>query len=259
MFDIIIPIYNSEQYVEKCIESLENQTFKDFNIIAINDHSTDNTFNIVKKLAEKYKNIKLYEPVEKLFNGGSRNIGIKKSKSKYILFIDNDDWFNDENCLQSIYETIQENNEPDLVRLSYYCLSGENKQLVLLTEDNPKDLVNSLYIAPWTKCVKSEKVTLFPENTLVEDVVQHISQIDNIETIAVCEHPIVVWNRNNTQAASLKENQKTLLNGKRISSIYRNIADLMDLVCKHDYCEEHRQWRIECYKNLVKEGKEETF
>ena len=106
MFDIIIPIYNSEQYVEKCIESLENQTFKDFNIIAINDHSTDNTFNIVKKLAEKYKNIKLYEPVEKLFNGGSRNIGIKKSKSKYILFIDNDDWYQVMNLTAGLFVLI---------------------------------------------------------------------------------------------------------------------------------------------------------
>ena len=258
MFDIIIPIFNCEEYIEKCIESIESQTFKDYSIIAINDHCTDNTFKKVKELAKKYSNIQLIEPKEKVWNGGARNIGIKKSISKYILFLDNDDWFNDENCLQSIYDTIRENNEPDLIRLSYYCLTRDNKQPVILTENNPKDLVNSLYIAPWTKCVKSEKVTLFPENTLIEDVVQHISQIDNIETIAVCEHPIIVWNRNNTKATSLKENQH-LYNNKRISSIYRNIADLMDLQCKHNYCEEHRQWRIECYKNLVKEGKEETF
>ena len=258
MFDIIIPVFNCEEYIEKCIESIESQTFKDYSIIAINDHCTDNTFNKIKELSKQYNNIKLIEPEEKVWNGGARNIGIKESKSKYILFMDNDDWFNDKNCLQSIANTIEQNNEPDLIRLSYYCLTGENKQPVILTENNPKDLVNSLYIAPWTKCVKSEKVTLFPENTLIEDVVQHISQIDNIETIVVCEHPIIVWNRNNTKATSLKENQH-LYNNKRISSIYRNIADLMDLKCEHDYCEEHRQWRIECYKNLVKEGKEETF
>lgn len=258
MFDIIIPIFNSEQYIEKCIESLESQTFKDFNIIAINDHSTDNTFEKVKELAKKYNNIQLIEPKEKVWNGGARNIGIKKSMSKYILFLDNDDWFNDDNCLQSIYETIKENNEPDLIRLSYYCLIEEDKQPVILNENNPKDLVNSLHIAPWTKCVKTEKVVLFPENTLIEDVVHHIAQIDNIESVAVCNHPIVVWNRNNTNAASLQENQHNW-NSKRISSIYRNIADLMDLKCKHDYCEEHRVWRLECYKNIVREGKEETF
>jgi glycosyltransferase involved in cell wall biosynthesis len=257
MFNIIIPCYNSD-YIEKCIESLESQTFKDFTITCINDHSTDNTFEKVKELAKKYNNIQLIEPKEKVWNGGARNIGIKKSISKYILFLDNDDWFNDENCLQSIYDTIRENNEPDLIRLSYYCLLGEDKQTVILNEDNPKDLVNSLYIAPWTKCVKTEKVALFPENTLIEDVVQHIAQIDNIESVAVCSHPIVVWNRNNVNAASLKSNQHNW-NNKRISSIYRNIADLMDLQCNHNYCEEHRQWRIECYKNLVKDGKEETF
>lgn len=257
-FKIIIPCYNSE-YIEQCIESIEKQTFKDYTIIAINDHCTDDTFKKVKELAKKYNNITTIEPKQKIWNGGARNIGIKKFDiGYYTLFLDNDDWLNDENCLQSIYYTIEANNEPDLIRLSYYCLIGEDKQLINLTEDNPKDLVNSLFIAPWTKCVKSEKIALFPENTLIEDVVQHIAQVDNIETMAICEHPIVVWNRNNTNAASLKENQHKW-NNKRISSIYRNIADLMDLQCKHDYCEEHRNWRIDCYKNLVKEGKEETF
>ena len=69
---------------------------------------------------------------------------------------------------------------------------------------------------------------------------------------------MIVWNRNNKNATSLKENQH-FYNSKRISSIYRNIADLMDLQCNHDYCEKHRKWRIECYKNIVREGKEETF
>ena len=258
-FKIIIPIFNCEKYIEKCIESIENQTFKDFSIVAINDHCTDNTFEKVKELSKKYNNIICLEPKKKVYNGGGRNIGMSPQyPTKYTLFLDNDDWLDNKNCLQQIYNTIQNNNEPDLVRLSYYCLIGEDKQKIELKEDKPKDLVNSLFIAPWTKCVKSELVTEFPENTLIEDVVQHISQVDNIETIAVCPDPIVVWNRNNTNAISLKENQHKF-NNKRISSIYRNIADLMDLQCKHDYCEDHRNWRIDCYKKLVKEGKEETF
>ena len=259
-FSIIIPHYNLNPYLEKCLKSVLTQTFTDYELIIIDDLSTDNSIEIIKNIIKQYSNktIKLIESKNKVWNGGGRNIGIKNANSKYILFLDNDDWFDNDKCLQHIYNTIINNNEPDLVRLSYYCLMGNNKMKVNLVENNPKDLVNSVYVAPWTKCVKTNLAVLFPENTLIEDVVQHIAQIDKINSIAICPEPIVVWNRNNTSSISLKENQHWY-NGKRISSIYRNIADLMDLVCQHDYCENHRQWRIQCYKNIVKAGKEETF
>lgn len=259
-FSIIIPNYNNNLYLEKCIKSVLEQTFNNYELIIVDDMSTDNSIEIIKNIINEYKNknIKLIELKEKAWNGGSRNIGVKNSNSKYTLFLDNDDWFDNNECLQYIYNTIINNNEPDLIRLSYYCLMGDNKIEVDLTEDTPKKLVNSVYIAPWTKCIKTSLFVNFPENTLIEDVVQHIAQIDKINSIAICPKPIVVWNRNNTSSCSLKENQHWY-NGKRISSIYRNIADLMDLICQHDYCENHRQWRIECYKKIIREGKEETF
>lgn len=259
-FKIIIPCYNCEEYIEKCIKSLESQTFKNFIIIAINDVCDDNTFNMTKEMSKEYDNIICIDPKKKLYNGGARNVGIDyKIKSKYTLFLDNDDWFDNPNCLQEIYEVAEANKDVDCIRLSYKCIIGNDTHYVELNDDNPIDLVNSLYIAPWTKCIRSDLVVKFPENTLIEDVAQHIAQCDNIETVAVCNKPIVCWNRNNKNSCSLKENQHILQNGKRISSIYRNIADLMDLQCKHDYCNSHRLWRIDCYKNMVREGKEETF
>lgn len=251
-FKIVIPIYNSEEYIDRCIESIEKQTYKDYEIVVINDCTEDDTF----EKAKKHK-VTAIDPQRKLYIGGARNIGIDYGESVYTLFLDNDDWFESEKALEEIHKTIIENGYPDLVRLSYYCLRG-SKDRVDLREDNPKDLVNSLFIAPWTKCVKTNKVVKFPENTLIEDVVQHIAQIDNIETVAVCEEPIVVWNRENVNSCSLESNREKQ-NSKRISSVYRNIADLMDLRCKHDYCEEHRKWRIACYKDMVKNGNEGTF
>ena len=258
-FRIIIPLYNSE-YIEKCIESIENQTFKDYKIICVNDLCTDDTCDRVWKMQEKYDNIIIIEPAKKQFIGGARNCGIHYPlETQYTLYMDNDDWFDTKNVLEDLHKHIIKHNYPDCIRLPYICESGDSRVYMGLNEDTPKKLVDSLYIAPWTKCIKSNLVVDFPENTMIEDVVQHIAQVDNIETISVFDKAVNVWNRNNKNSASLKENQATLLNGKRISSIYRNIADLMDLVCKHDYCEEHRKWRINCYKNLVREGKEETF
>ncbi len=251
-FKIIIPCYNSD-YIEKCLGSVEDQKFKDFKIVIINDMAEDDTFERAKKFAKDYDNIILLDPQKKLYNGGARNVGIRYNvPSEYTLYLDNDDWLDSEDSLQALHDTAEENGKPDFIRLAYCHLAGEEKTYVYLTDDNPKDLVNSIYVAPWTKCIKTSLVVEFPENTLIEDVVQHIAQADNVETGAVCKTPITVWNRNNVNSCSRKENQATLQNGKRESSIYRNVADLMDLQCKHDYCEEHRKFRVEAYKNMVR-------
>lgn len=258
-FKIIIPVYDSD-YIEKCIMSIENQTFQHYIIIAVNDHCTDDTFKKVKNLAKKYNNIICLEPEKKLYIGGARNFGIHYDiESQYTLFIDNDDWFDNNNVLQDLYDCIIKNNYPDCVRLPYKCLIGDFASGVKLEDASPETLVNSLYIAPWTKCVKTKLIVDFPENTMIEDVVQHIAQCDVLNTVIPFDKPVIVWNRNNTKSASLKENQKTLLNGKRISSIYRNIADLMDLQCSHNYCEAHRKWRLERYLNLIKEGVDKVW
>ena len=88
-FSIIVPAYNVEKYIEKCIDSILNQSYKNYEVIVINDGSTDNTLNILNK---KYKDkVKIYSKE----NGGlssARNYGVLKSSSKYILFVDSDDW-----------------------------------------------------------------------------------------------------------------------------------------------------------------------
>lgn len=257
-FSFIIPNFNNERWIRKCINSVLIQSYKNFEVIIVDDMSTDGSLDIIREYAAQDKRITLIESKEKLWNGGARNVGINLAKSDYICFLDNDDWVYSIDSLEDLKNTIINNNYPDCVRLSYIFSQGSYQQKVVLNQDNANDLVNSVYVAPWTKCVKTKLAVEFPENTLIEDVAQHIAQCDVIETIAVCDTPMVVWNRNNVNATSLKENQH-LYNSKRISSIYRNIADLMDLRCKHDYCEEHRKWRIECYKNIVREGKEETF
>ena len=259
-FRIIIANFNASEWNSKCYLSILNQSFKDFSLVIVDDMSTDEkSIRNCQTLADQDDRITFIELQNKRWNGGARNFGTNYSQeSKYTMFMDCDDWLDDDKCLETIYDTIIQNNYPDCVRLPYKCYRNKQAVNVMLDESNPKDLVNSLYVAPFTKIIKTEKIVLFPENTLIEDVVQHIEQCDNIETVAVCSKPIVVWNRDNVKSISLKENQH-LYNSKRISSIYRNIADLMDLQCKHDYCEEHRKWRINCYKNIVRDGKEETF
>ena len=88
---IIIPVYNVEQYLPKCLDSIINQTLKDIEIICINDGSIDNSLSILKEYASKDDRIIIIDK-ENEGQGIARNLGIKKAKGKYIGFVDPDDW-----------------------------------------------------------------------------------------------------------------------------------------------------------------------
>lgn len=246
-FKVIIPNYNSEEYVERCIDSILNQTFKDFEIVIVDDMSTDKSVELIKKY--KDKRIHLIENQDKRYNGGSRNVGIDYPvKSKYTLFIDNDDWFDRETCFQEIYDKIIESDYPDCVSLGYYYYE-DTMEYVRLIRNTPEDLVKDLNVACWTKCIKSELVVHFPENTLMEDVSQHIEQCDVIETCVSIDKPFIVWNRQNMKSCSRKPSKK------RKSSEWRQLADVYDLELEHDYCIQEKKRRIEEYLRIILNGK----
>jgi glycosyltransferase involved in cell wall biosynthesis len=249
-FKIVIPNYNNEEWLDKSLESVMKQTYKDYEVVVIDDVSEDKSVEKIKGYG-----VDLIELKEKAYNGGARNRGIEYPiESKYTVFLDSDDWFKDEKVLEEIHKTIEENNYPDCVSLSYNCLVGETEYYQPQIRNTPKELVDSLYVACWTKVIKTELIEKFPENTLMEDVVQHIKQCDKIKTIVSIDKPMIVWNRNNKNSCSREENQDTQ-RGKWKSSMYRYAADLMDLELDTEYCEEHRRWRLETVLNNIKEGK----
>lgn len=104
---IIVPVYNVEVYIEKCIDSLINQTYKNIEIILVDDGSTDKSYDICKKYSETDNRIKLIHKN----NGGlsdARNVGIDNATGKYITFVDSDDWLSYDYCdimIKEINET----------------------------------------------------------------------------------------------------------------------------------------------------------
>ena len=250
MFSIIIPNYNSSKWIKQCIDSVLNQTYKQFELIIVDDVSTDNSVEIIKQYTDP--RIKLVQLYEKAYNGGARNIGVKEAKNEYILFLDCDDWFYNDEVLKEISLEIIRTNA-DLIRLPYSAYYNGKKARVRLHENTLSELANTIFVAPWTKCIKKDLFVPFPENSLLEDVVQHIAQIDKIKSMGYVSTPVVVWNRANTEAISsdVAKYDKT---SKRYSSVYRNMADLLDLRCEHDYCEAQRQFRIRNYEDIIQRG-----
>ena len=90
IISVIVPAYNSEDYIKDCIESIANQTYKFFEMIIVNDGSTDNTKKIIEQYQKKYKWLKLIN-IKNHGQGYARNLGLKEAMGKYVLFLDADD------------------------------------------------------------------------------------------------------------------------------------------------------------------------
>lgn len=241
-FSVIIPNYNNGIWLRDCIDSVLFQTFQDFELILVDDVSTDNSVEIMNEYAQEYKNIKVIVNDTKKYNQGSRNVGIDaRSDSEYTVYIDSDDMLNNENVLQDIHDLIISNNYPDCVRLSYQAIRGNDKIPVILKEKSPAELVKNVNVACWTRVIKSNLIIKGPENTLMEDAVLNYMQCDILNTVVPIEKVCIDWNRNNTNSCS---RNPTLQNNKWQSSLYRYVADLMDNVPTHDYCERERQARL---------------
>lgn len=116
---IIVPVYNMENYLDRCLKSLVNQTLKKIEIICINDCSTDNSLEILKEYKKKYKNkIKIIDSKVNLKQGGARNLGIRESVGKYIGFVDSDDWVELDMFEKLISKA--KTNESTIVYCDYY-------------------------------------------------------------------------------------------------------------------------------------------
>ncbi len=256
-FTIIIPNYNNGEWIEGCINSVLEQTFQDFQLIIVDDCSTDNSKELIAKYDSKFENIHAVFLEEKRFNGGSRNAGYDyASKSgflgEYVLFLDSDDKYKDSEVLQDIYDLIVSNNNPDCVRLSYEAVRPERVIPVILQETSPQALVNDVNCATWLKVIKSEKWVHQVENSLMEDAIHNYMQCDVIDTVVPIKRICISWNRLNTNSCST---HPELQNGKWKSSMYRYVADLMDNVPKHDYCLRERNARLTAAERNVKLGR----
>lgn len=245
-FKVIIPNYNSELYIKKCLDSILNQTFKDIQVVIVDDMSTDNSVKIIENYNDN--RIVLLNNDKKRYNGGSRNVGIDYGESKYTLFIDDDDYFDSLTCFEELKEVIDKTNA-DCVNLSYIYDDGTRHLIDLNYRSDIVTLVHDNNVACWTKAIKSDLMVHFPENTLMEDVSQHIEQCDCIETIANCNKPFVVWNRQNPVSVSTKPSEK------RKSSEWRQLADVYDLCLVHNYCKEEKEKRIKEYLDLLLSGR----
>ena len=124
----IVPVYNLENRVKKCVESLLLQTLKDIEIILVNDCSTDNSLAVLKKYADENYNVKVLNLPNNLRQGGARNRGLEIASGEYVVFIDGDDWI-ERDMLEQLYDYAKE-NDCDIVDSDYYQENGKGESSI---------------------------------------------------------------------------------------------------------------------------------
>ncbi len=223
---VIVPFYNVEGYIEKCLDTLVNQTLEDIEIILVNDGSKDNSILIAKKFLENYPKKIVYLEKE---NGGlsdARNFGIPYAKGEYIAFLDSDDYV-EKNMYEEMYNLAKKENS-DMVQCNFYWeYIDKNKKKIgdMQKYSNKKELITKGRVEAWNKLIKREilenEEIRFPKGLRYEDVEFTYKLAPYLEKVSFIDKPFIHYiQRQNSISNS--QNERTA-----------EIFDILDNVIKY--------------------------
>jgi glycosyltransferase involved in cell wall biosynthesis len=216
LISIIVPMYNVELYLEKCVESIEKQTYQNIEVILVDDGSKDNTLEIANNLAKKYDNINVYMQKNQ-GQGAARNTGIAHLHGEYVMFIDADDFMSTEMCEKLL--TIMLRFRLDIVECSYqevFCLINTMgyvyhthvPEKVILTgsdfyENKPiLSCCNKLYSKEYLNKINFK----FTENHFAEDVYDISSVILHAKRIMRIDKSLYYYRKDNVSSTRNSQN-----------------------------------------------------
>lgn len=279
---VIVPIYNVEKYIKKCLENLQKQTFKDFEVLAICDGSPDNSDLIVKDFEKKDSRIKLVQKE----NGGYGSVleyAIQRIKSKYFLICDPDDWLAP-NCLEQLYNVAEKNNL-DLVvadRYDVYIDNNEKKAQSVKPNQLKAMQPNKVYtktkdiqrfsffdVSPHSKLFKTNllKGTLFPKHVSYTDYLLYLIAISKSNRVSYYSKPLSFYLRDrpgntvtdvrasiiNDNLVVWNETLKSLLTDPSHNSIliYRMYLQLRHILSEYSRVNPKHKFHDQYWKNII--------
>lgn len=211
LVSVIVPVYNVEKYLPQCLDNLLRQNFLPFEIICVNDGSTDSCSEILRRYAAKDRRIHLICQNNRGLSA-ARNAGLKKAKGQYVLFVDSDDFLHPE-TLSSLYRQIIHCNA-DICIFGYFPYDDDGVKTANLPAAHYRKNENSTFtyqqiigqifsrVAVWCKLyrldfIRKHKIE-FPEGLVFEDVIFHIKTITSAEKICLLNRPLYYYRTDNT-------------------------------------------------------------
>ena len=246
MISVVVPIYNVEKYIRKCIDSIKKQTYRNIEIILVDDGSPDKCGEICDEYAESDKRIKVIHKR----NGGlsdARNVGIDIAKGKYITFVDSDDYV-EEDYVMYLYSLIKKYNT-EMSICSYYVEDYKNKRIDLGAKYQEKALEkiecisrmlceNGFAVSAWAKMYNLElfQDIRYPVGKLCEDNGTTYKLIEQCDLIAYGNESKYIYIKREDSIMNSKFSKKKLdlieLTDKMAEDLYPKFPELQDVVIK---------------------------
>ncbi len=220
---VIVPVYNVEKYLERCLNSLVNQTLDDIEIIIVNDGTKDNSEKIIKEFLDKYPQKIIYLKKE---NGGlsdARNYGIPYAKGEYIAFLDSDDYIEKE-MYKEMYELAKKENS-DMVECDFiWEYPDKIKEDIGQVYNGKKEMLEKVRVVAWNKLIKRsilEKTKIqFPKGLRYEDVEFTYKLIPYLDKVAFLKKPYIHYTQRDNSIINV-QNERT----KEIFIVLDNVLD----------------------------------
>jgi len=223
---IIVPVYNTEDYLKKCLDSLINQTLEEIEIICVNDGSTDKSGEILKAYSKKDSRIKIIEQ-ENLRQGAARNNGVKIAQGEYIGYVDSDDWV-DLDYFEELYNSAKKYDSDIALATNIRIGNGKSKKRLEIKEEKIyTELQDKIDICkqnknecPTNKIYRKsflEKYNIvWPENVYCEDKIYTLKTVYWANSIVTVPDVKYYYFRNPKSTVNTKtaQHSKKLINDK---------------------------------------------
>lgn len=224
LVSIIVPVYNVEEYIKKCIDSCVNQTYLNIEVIAVDDGSTDLSSAILDELKEEYDKLKV---IHKKNSGvsSSRNIGLKEAKGKYIVFVDADDYLSEE-CIEYMMNIINStSSEFAIIKNCFTSINQEQNEDMIYSIDREQAvcllLGLSVQLGCWNKIYSKELLEknkiFFDENLFYGEGLKFIFDVAMVSNkIGVGTKRVYYYRKNNLLSATSKFDYEKYKNGESV-------------------------------------------
>lgn len=234
---VIVPVYNTEKYLKKCLDSILNQTFKEFELIVVNDGSTDESLDILKNYEAKYDNIIVINKQNE-GQGVARNKALEICRGEYIAFADSDDYV-EPNMLELMYTKSNENNL-DVVICSYKCVNSNgdrviDNNIILKDEEviNNVECIKRFLVTDtiegfsWNKLFKRKVFNdiKYPEDMKYEDIPTVVSLLINSDRIGFINKELynyLIRDNSTTATQTIKNTQDYVKSIYMVGEILKN-------------------------------------
>lgn len=239
---IVLPVYNTEKYLRKCLQSIFASTFQNFELVIINDGSTDSSEQIILEFKEKYEDKIVYIKKENSGISDTRNLGVEKATAEHITFIDSDDYI-EPNMLELMMEKLEE-YDYDVVACDIKLVYEGNDKVATISSGYSCDLYHKnkiketmlvQYPVLWNKIYKTSllKPLKFSFGVWYEDMEYILKLYPNINSIGVVKKPLYNYLQ--------RKNSITYTYNDKLYDIINNMESVIDFYKSYGVYDEYKE------------------